>query len=492
MPENEHHQSAYFLAQGFLNSCKNFPSHHAIFINKWHFSYSDLLEKVEIIFAQICEEELPVCIGIYTLDSIWTYAAILAISISGASYLPLNPKFPKQKIKQVIEESELKLILSENKLNISQKVKEVIIDTKTTRREQAKHLVNQDLAYLLFTSGTTGDPKGVPVSKKNCEAFFSTIEKDFIFLPQDKFLQPYELSFDVSVFSIFAAWNCGACIYVVPDEGFKYLNCLTFLKDHDITVCSMVPTVLQYVEKYLHEFSFPKLRLSFFSGDKLYQHLTKKWQKIAPNAQIISCYGPSETTIVCTSYLWQEQIADQEAVNNIVPLGKAFAGMDYLMVDENNLIVKDGIAELCFCGDQVISAYLHQKNEERFFKFEGKRYYKTGDLAQVNTNGNLIFCGRKDTQVKINGFRVELLEIENAIFELTKKNCVVISKIENDMTLLIALIETKSIDIALIKIQLSETIPAYMIPSQFLSLEKFPLNLNGKIDRQQLKVYANE
>jgi acyl-coenzyme A synthetase/AMP-(fatty) acid ligase len=258
------------------------------------------------------------------------------------------------------------------------------------------------------------------------------------------------------------------------------------IKEQGITVSSFVPGVLQYVEKYLDEFSFPALRFCFFSGDKLLQTLAEKWHKVAKNALIYNCYGPTETTIVCTEYFWHKDLSSEEAHNNIVSLGKPFENMQTVFLDDHDNVNRVS-GELCFSGPQVIDAYLDEKQNNKFFDFEGNRYYKTGDLAGYNKNGNLVFYGRKDSQVKINGYRVELLEVEQAIRHVTKKNVVVQPNTTNEMPVLIAFIETSELDVMDLKINLKEILPDYMIPNSYKLVQEFPKNTNGKIDMQQLK-----
>jgi len=479
-------QTAELLAQGFIESKAAFPNNNALYIDGNFYTYSEILEKAEIIFAQLKKFELPTRIGIYTYNSVWTYAAIIAISLSGACYVPLSNQMPNQRIASQIKLVGLKLIISEHKIAVPVGTELMVINQTFNERKAISALVQQDLAYILFTSGTTGEPKGVPVSKKNTSAFFSHYKKNFDFNANDKFLQPYVLNFDVSVFSIFSAWNCGACVYVVPETGFKYLNCMTMIKEQGITVSSFVPGVLQYIEKYLDEFSFPALRYSFFSGDKLLQTLAEKWHVVAKNALIYNCYGPTETTIVCTEYLWQKDLSSEEAHNNIVSLGKPFENMQTVFLDDHDNVNRVS-GELCFSGPQVIDAYLDEKQHDKFFDFEGNRYYKTGDLAGYNKNGNLVFYGRKDSQVKINGYRVELLEVEQAIRHVTKKNVVVLPNTTNEMPVLIAFIETSEIDMTDLKLKLKEILPDYMIPNSYKLVKEFPKSINGKIDIQHLK-----
>lgn len=479
------------LAEGFIKSYLAAPFSPALYINGVHYTYNDLFKKAVVVFNGFDKNNFPAYVGIYTCESVWTYAAILAVSLAGAAYVPLNPKLPIQKLQTIIASCKLQLIISERTLPFVHDATELIIDPNIIIVYHPITLVQQDIAYLLFTSGTTGEPKGVPVSKKNVNVFFNHFKNNYDFRTEDKFLQPYELSFDVSVFSIFAAWNSGASVYVVPEEGFKYLSCMTMIKEHDITVSSIVPTVLWYVEKYLPQFNFSSLRYSFFSGDKLFQDLAVKWSMAAPESKIINCYGPTETTIVCTSYNWDKNISKKESVNNIVPLGKAFAEMDFVFLDENaNVNFSSG--ELCFTGQQVIDNYLNCKFENSFFMYNGKRYYKTGDLAALNAQQNLTFLGRTDSQVKINGFRTELLEIEQMISKLTQRNVVVLLGNVQNIDTLYAFVEGETMDEIKLKSSLSQIISAHMMPTSFKFIKTFQLNINGKIDTQHLKNLMHE
>ena len=486
------------LSIGFLRSVLEFPDRQAMFINNQYYTYIEFLNIVYYVFKQLPDEKKEKNIGIYCNDDIFTYASIVAVNLYGAAYVPLNTNFPEARNRNIIKQCDLKLILTSNYfpnensedtvlLNISlDKSKEEIafdkywllnfIDTKD---------VGHSIAYILFTSGSTGEPKGVPVSNSNLNHFFNFFLDNYDFNEKDKFLQVYELTFDVSVFSFFMPLLVGACCYVLPTNQIKYSNIIQQIKEHEITVVSMVPTVLRFIEKYLKDISLPSLRLSLFSGDALYHSLAVKWSRALPNAEIHNLYGPTETTIVCTRYIWNESESETESVNDIVPLGKAFDGMEILIVNENNLPDENG--ELCFYGEQVVSSYLNNTNEDKFFNYQGKRYYKTGDIVSVNKNGNLLFYGRNDDQVKINGYRIELKDIEFVIEKHIRFNvkvfCVYDDKKINS---LVAFIETNKLDVEDLKEKLSFLLPNYMIPRKFILLESFPLNINGKVDKNVL------
>jgi D-alanine--poly(phosphoribitol) ligase subunit 1 len=477
------------LASGFLRHANSYPERDCLHINGVMYSYADIQNMAEIVFGQLVQiENLPPFIGIYLDDSVWTYATIIAISAAGCCYVPLNPLLPGKKIKQIIREIPLALIVTAASPAFEFNCQTLIINQDKTKAKKLEQLNSQDFAYLLFTSGSTGEPKGVPVSHKNVRSFLDYMCKEYQFNSSDRFLQPYELSFDVSVFSIFAAWECGAAVYVVPSSGIKYLNIASVIRDFSITVCSMVPSVLHFLERYLPEFSFPHLRYSFFSGDRLYYSTAAAWKNCMPNGTLINCYGPTETTIVCSSYIFDKQLAERESLNDIVPIGRLFPDHDYLVVDEH--LQDTSAGELCISGPQVIEHYLQGRNEESFFERGRKRFYRTGDICSLNEAGNLLFHGRSDSQFKINGYRIEAAEVEKAILLITGRLAFVIDKELNGSRLLVAFVQGVYPELKL-REELQTVLPAYMIPGEINFVREFPMNVNGKIDKIKLRQYGS-
>jgi D-alanine--poly(phosphoribitol) ligase subunit 1 len=474
----------FSLGAGFLYHALHSPRSAALHISDRLYTYGELLENVQTVHSQLIGNEALV--GVYCTQSVWTYAAILAITISGKGYVPLNARFPAERLKKQAAFVGLTSIVTEAPLPFTTSAKTIVIDPDKRQPNRNPEAIPAKTAYVLFTSGTTGEPKAVPVSGRNLHAFFSHFSNNYDFNPGDRFLQPYELSFDVSVFSIFAAFNAGASVYVVPDSGFKYLNVLNTLIKHDITVCSMVPGLLIYIERYLDEVNLPKLKYSFFSGDRLLHSFAVKWQHAASHARIVNCYGPTETTIVCTSYDWDEIQSARDSRHDVVPLGKPFCGTEFLLREEDGTVTANGPAELCITGDQVISSYFNNTNEDNFFEHGGKRYYRTGDVTSLNENGNLVFHGRTDSQVKIDGYRVETAEIEAALSTISGRQCVVVPVAENNQPFLVAFIEGKA-DTNVIARQLVEQLPLYMHPREIVAVHRWPQNANGKTDKTALK-----
>jgi D-alanine--poly(phosphoribitol) ligase subunit 1 len=484
------------LVKGFLASVLSYPHNNALWINERYYTYEELWKIVHTVYLQIPGKTIE-RIGIYCNDDVYTYASILAVSMYGAAYVPLNNKFPAAKNQTVTSQCDLKLILSsvenEDIKTIAGTIKIISsapsqLPDSPTPLPVLNNKPFSSTAYILFTSGSTGEPKGVPVSNANVNYFFDEIFKNYTFTEKDKFLQSSELTFDFSVFAFFMPLYVGACCYVVPDSDIKFVKIIQLLQQHKITVLSMVPTILKYVEKYLKEIKLPELKYSFFSGDALFHDLAVKWNKTAPNGTIYNCYGTTETTVICTQYVFDENRSVNESVNGIVPLGKPFERMDVLIVDQLNQPAEKG--ELCFSGPQVITNYLNGTKEDKFFTYKGKHYYKPGDIGSYNKNGDLIFHGRLDNQVKINGYRVELGEIEMAIEKITNSKCIVLClKNEKQINTLVAFIETALIDEQKLIKTIASLLPDYMLPQQFLAIEKFPLNANQKTDTNLLLNY---
>ncbi len=490
------------IADSFLDNCSLFPDNNAIYINDEYFTYTQVLTKVYSIYLELSNQEKTFeRIGIYCTDDFNTYASVLAVTLYGAAYVPLNSTFPLSRNKEIIESAKLEIIVNcSSELFKTDFPKSIFINlenlssTTDCSIEQLQRKVIQPFAYILFTSGSTGIPKGVPVSSENvfnCFDYFLD-KKRFNFNEKDRFIQVFELTFDVSVFSFFLPLSVGACCYISPQKGIRFIEIVKMLFEHKITVANLVPSVLQHFEKYIHELEFPDLKYSFFCGEKLSHQTVTKWSEKIPNSEIINLYGLTETGIVCTSYNWNEKDCLKEKNNDNVPIGQPFPNVNFVLINElNEVIENDQIGELCFSGRQIINHYLNNTYENSFIqlqnsKGESQQFYKTGDLASQNSKGNLLFYGRIDKQVKINGHRIELNEIEEKIKTLTENNFH-ITCIEDDkkMNQLVLFIE-KEIDEISFRKSLREILPAYMLPNSIILVDSIPLTINNKVDQKQL------
>ena len=483
------------ITDQFIENCFKYPNNNALFINDIYYTYSEVLNLTYSIVLDLKNEKLiDSKIGIYCTDDIETYSSILAVSILGACYVPINSKNPIQHSVEIIESADIKTILHSNKIETPKELtnynlKSVFSENRnyTLSKQDLLPSINQEYAYLLHTSGSTGKPKGVNIQHIQVEVFFDffTQENGFHFSENDRFIQPFELTFDVSVFCLFMPLYLGACCYVVPQSGLKFLETIRLMKVHSITVSTFVPTILNHLDKYLEELQLPSLKYSFFIGDKLSHYLTSKWEKSIPNAEIINFYGPTEATIMCSFYKWEESKSKIESVNDIVPIGKLFPNINYKIIQNENSITEEG--ELYINGNQIITNYNNQTNLESFVKFvDGEIYYKTGDIVHLNERGNFIYHSRKDRQVKINGHRIEINEIEACIRRKTNQLfCITAFQNKKQLNELVLFIENE-IEIEELLNFLKKESPSYMIPQTVIKVEKIPYNSNQKIDLKKL------
>lgn len=488
------------VGQEFIEQAMVYPTNNALFVDDKYYTYFELLGCVQGIYQLIRAQGVDYNrIGIFCTNDLITYASILAVSIYGATYVPLNSSFPSDKNQDLINASEIELLIHNDAVDLSFDLSNasflpVNIDINNVGgflddNFGLDEVVNQQIAYILFTSGTTGIPKAVAITKENLNSFFDFFEENsaFQFNEKDRFIQAFELTFDVSVFSFFMPLKKGACCYIVPQHGFRFLEILKMLKEKKITVATMVPTFLSFAQKYFNQLQLPDLKYSLFIGDKLSKKLTEKWEQVIPHARIINFYGPTEATVMCSFFVWDE-FSKNQSLNDVVPIGDFFNEVVFEIINptqENGLV----IGELCLFGNQVISKYLNDSYQHKFIEIENKRFYRTGDLVSINDYGNLNFHGRIDSQVKINGFRVELNEIEEAILQFSNERFALICfENEEGVKKIILFIERFSDnECAYLHNELRTVLPEYMIPSEIIPIQNIPLNSNSKIDLVSLK-----
>jgi len=497
--------SASNIFELFIESCKKFPQHPAIHINSTTYTYSQFLSIVSGIKKQITQSEIDTkLIGIYTDEHVNTYASIWSAMSLGAAYVPINMKHPNERAIAIMEEAEIAIMLypEENdnilelKSKLSSKIKFICTKTDLSCKKDYDHKINDDdLIYLLFTSGSTGKPKGVPISHKNAWAL-AKIHQSSIYkiCEDDRVLQMYELTFDLSAMSIMFPLCAGACIYVIPHEGLMYMEVLKILIDHKITMAYMVPSAINFLQPYFEQISLPDIKWSLFCGEALYHKTTSEWAKCTPNGKILNTYGPTEATMYMTNYFWEEATSD--TFNGVISIGKPIKDMGFIIIDENQKELPAGEkGELCIYGPQTASHYWKDetKTKASFIQIEHESAsltaYRTGDLCFVNENGNYMFVGRVDHQVKINGYRIELGEIEfHAKNFLPGHNLAtfVVTNKENHPSIYMVIENFKHTNRELID-YLKEKVPSYMFPEKIFSIDQLPLNLNGKTDRNKLK-----
>jgi amino acid adenylation domain-containing protein len=354
------------------------------------------------------------------------------------------------------------------------------------------------VAYLLFTSGTTGIPKGVPILQSNVRAFIDWAVGRYRIQPWDRFSQTFDQTFDLSVFDIFVAWEAGACVYAM--SPIDLLAPSRFINKNELTVWFSVPSVPAQMRKrnLLGPGTLPTLRWSLFCGEPLPRASAEQWQAAAPNSIVENLYGPTELTIACTVHRWNPESSPSLCVNDMVPIGMAYPRLTALLVDDALRVVSGGKpGELCLCGAQTSPGYWKDpaKTAERFVKIQAAgvpddTFYRTGDMARQLPNGEYVCLGRTDHQIKVLGFRVELGEIEGvmqACAGVVQAVALGWPVSEGTATGIVAFVSGDGIDTVEIRNACKASLADYMVPSRIIRIDDMPLNANGKVDRAALK-----
>jgi D-alanine--poly(phosphoribitol) ligase subunit 1 len=425
-----------------------------------------------------------------------TYASIFAIWSTGKTYVPLNPGTSAERNKSIIDQIGIKTIL-----NSDETICLVSQDFESSVELLKSYIYKPDfdsqLAYVFFTSGSTGVPKGVMITKKNVASFVKAFwAMGYDVSEKDRFLQMFELTFDLSVMSYLIPLLKGACIYTIPKGQVKYSYIYELMDEKELTMALMVPSILNYLRPYFNEIDCPKMRYSLFCGEALNSQIVEEWSNCVPNARIDNVYGPTEDTIFCTYYTYKRE-SENDTHNGVLSIGKSMLNnLSIIFNDENTQSAINEIGELCLAGAQLTPGYFNNSslNQIMFFNTYYKgintRFYRSGDLCLLRENGNIVYVGRKDSQVKIQGYRVELLEVEYYARKAIKgKFLLVALVIENSVgnNEVAIVFESQTFDIAIVKEYMQSKLPSYMVPTQYYFIKPFPLNINGKIDRKNLK-----
>jgi len=479
--------------QKILNNFSEYSNEIAFCIKDKFWTYKDFEAKIISIINYLKENNVRKndVVIIYVTDDIETYASIFAVWFMGCTFVPLNPLHPEERNNLILNQIKYKLIISEEKTkNLSLNSSKIILPK----------IDKNDLMYIIFTSGSTGIPKGVKISFFNVEANFNNfLNTNFKLNNSDTFLQLYELTFDASIHAYLLPIYLGASVYTVPSGKVKYLAAYKIMLKHKITFAKLTPAILHYLKPYFNSIKLNSVKYNTLGGEELDKNLVLEWQKCLPNAEIYNLYGPTEATI--NTFFYKIEKYNIKSRNNIVSIGRPFGDTDAIIIDANNQVIKNGeIGEICLSGSQISSGYLNNKklNQTSFFytkrNNEEKRYYKTGDLAYIDDDGDFIFCGRLDNQIQIQGYRVELHEIEAVASNFDDALVVVALNITNRLGIEEIILYTENYDKNILKLMeyLETKLPKYMIPKEIVNISKFPHTTNGKIDKNRLKTIYND
>jgi len=472
---------------------------NAFFINGTYYTYNEFGKRISAIRNAICStvSQLEKRIGIVGNDDLDTYAAIIAVWFEGRAYVPLSPQTPAFRNEEMIEQSDLQTIIdsSASALFSGYNVIESRNLSFNVMKLEPGSIDGENLAYIIFTSGSTGVPKGVQITINALASFINSFfNLGFEIDENDKCLQMFELNFDLSIVSCLVPWLKGGSLYTIPKSEIKYSYVYKLLDEHELTFAVMIPTVIRYLRPYFDEINCSKLKYNLFCGEPLLHDVTTEWSRCIPNAKIFNVYGPTETTVFCTHYLF-DPCLHNKSYNGIISIGKFMEGTTPVIINQETgkqaCVGEKG--ELFLAGPRLSPGYLDEEKTQNAFVFmdpngQPERYYRTGDICFEDHDGNFMYIGRGDSQVKIQGYRVELSEVEyHAKAFLGKTNATALAFVnKSGVTEMGLIIESDEFSAHDLLSFLKNRIPSYMVPTRVKFEKKFPENSNGKTDKKEL------
>lgn len=495
----------------FETQVKKSPDQAAVICNGIILTYEELNAKANALAYHLREKGVgrDQIVGLLCERSFGMMIGILGIIKAGGAYLPLSPTDPESRLSNIITDSQLRYLVVQEKFDGKVKAAATIVSLDQFCTAEGVYenppLVNEsnDLLYVIYTSGSTGNPKGVMIEQRSLMNRLEWMQSAYPISSSDIILQKTPYNFDVSVWELFWWFMQGAKVcFLTPSQEKNPIALIDEIERTGITVMHFVPSLLGVFLEYLSEKKdapvLGSLRLIFSSGEALPARYVEQFMYVLNTERtkkLVNLYGPTEATVDVTHF-----DCTDGPIDNKIPIGKPISNTQIYICNEDNSLAEPGTAgELLIGGVGVARGYLNRNelNTEKFIPdiFTGSgKLYKTGDLARWWPDGNIEYIQRMDNQVKIRGLRIELSEIEVnlSLFPLIKNAIVLTRQYSDSITVIIAFYTSAAhIESKELKTFLSSKLPDYMIPAQFVWLESFPVNANGKSDRKALQALAS-
>ena len=527
----------YGLHAGFLSSAQQFSERPALEVAGQQHSYAQLRHLALAMASTLHQHrpaQSPSRVGILASRSLPVYTGLLGALMAGCGVVPLNPGFPVDRTRQMMALSGLGAVVvdaaGEAQLNgLLQGLETPLlvclpgaaVDSSWAARWPQHRFVAMataqvattfspasvtpdTLAYLFFTSGSTGAPKGVGVLHRNVLRFVEmSVERyrDCGINEHDRFSQFYDITFDSSMFDLYVGWAFGACLCC--PSTIDWVNPNKYIEFKALTVIDIVPSTGHAMNRSngWRAGRFSALRLCRFGGEALSAELAAALAAAAPAAQLDNVYGPTECTVDAAYYRWDAVRSSAECGHGVVPIGVAGSQVGLMVVDSELQEVPVGAeGELLISGPQVTPGYWNspERTAAAFINRAGSNtvHYRTGDLVRRPPAGQAIpYLGRLDFQIKIAGVRIELGEVEQALRQAAGTDLAVAvgwPLTTSGASGIAAFVVKPGVDLAAVRRQLKERLPAVMVPKDIQVIAELPLNVNGKVDRKALLASLHE
>lgn len=495
-------------------TARKMPRKVAIIDERGSIDYAEYRSRSLSIAAKILEirkkhgsgPKQPVVV--YLEKSKEVLVSFMGTAYSGGFYSPIDVDMPASRIHKILEVLKPEIVITTGELKPNfEKLDfsgEYILleqlapspDDEKAVEETARGTIDTDLLYVLFTSGSTGVPKGVSITHRSVEDFINWLTDTYPISQDDTFGSQSPFYFDNSIPEIYSCMKTGATLDIIPRKlFFQPVPLLEYMRDHRINTICWVPTALIVVAKlkaFRNVDLSAQMKLVLFCGEVMPNKWLNVWRKYLPDVTYVNMYGPTEITHSCTYYTADRAFTDDEPL----PIGMPMRNTGILVLDEKDaLIGKDDegkVGELCVRGSSLAMGYYNnpEKTAEAFVQNPlntsvPEIIYRTGDLVRYNERGELIYVSRKDFQIKHLGHRIELGEIEAAVSSI--EGISMCCCLYDDKHQKIVLFIDADYDRDFIKTRIEKLVPDYMIPGKLVCLKDMPINANGKIDRVKLK-----
>lgn len=492
----------------FEEQVKLTPNATAVVFENKTLTYAELNEKSNKLAAELTNRGIghKDVVGVLLPRSIELIISIFAILKNGSTYMPLYVNYPCDRIHYMLHNSITKLVITNT--NYISTIPDDMLSITINNFDELSNLkdysrinsTTSDIAYIIYTSGSTGKPKGVQITNDCLNNFVHAFKKYFKHIDvQDCFLSSTNISFDVSIFEIFLPLLSGASLVLYHSEIIKdIMDYCDYIEKHNITALYIPPNILDEVYSILKDKNSIKINKLLIGVEAIKKSTIDKYFTLNPDMCIVNGYGPTETTICCTALEYSRNLNFD---TDIISIGKPLYNDHIYILDENKNIQAIGIpGELYVTGSGVGAGYAHNEEETlknyltNPFDCNSNKMYKTGDLGKWNTDGTISLIGRKDEQVKISGYRIELKEIDSVIMtypNITKSITIVVKNGQKNR-LISYFTAAKIIDAHDLLSYLNKKLTFYMIPAKMVQLENFPITANGKIDKRALPLPSFE